>query len=274
MRFRVFVFLLFTTAILGFSQESQEDYDWYYGRPISNIIFSGLRNISHHELDAIMFSYRGRIFNELLFDEILGRLYALDCFSSIEPSAQRANPEGTEVIIRFNVVEKPIISRVNIVGQSGVRRSEINDVITTRVNDIYNERKIRMDIDAIRNLYIEKGYPNAVITVSEIQSGDSSIIIVFQITENDKITISRIDFEGNTRFTSDRLRSQISLKARSLIINDGAFQEAKLLLDRETITRYYRDRGFIDAVVRDVTRTYVTDERGTSMILTFWIDEG
>jgi outer membrane protein insertion porin family len=58
------------------------------------------------------------------------------------------------------------------------------------------------------------------------------------------------------------------------LLNNGAFQEAKLIADREAITRYYRDRGFIDAVVRDVTRTFEEDNRGTNMVLTFLIEEG
>ena len=273
MKFRVFVFLLFIQAALGFSQQEPLADDWYQGKPIRDIIFSGLRNISLSELEALINPYKGRIFDDYVFWEIQGKLYALEYFDRIEPSTVPANAAASEVIIRFNVVERPIVGRIVFSGNSGIRSRELLNVISTNVSDIYNQAKIRVDVEAIKNKYIEEGYPNVAVNASESRSGESTVTVVFTITEHDKISISRIDFEGNTRFTSNALRSQLSLKAKSLI-NGGAFQEAKLLADRETITRYYNDRGYIDAFVRDVTRTYDTNERGTNLVLTFLIEEG
>jgi outer membrane protein insertion porin family len=264
-------------AVLGFSQEFEQSEqsadEWYQGKPIRDIVFSGLKNISQSELEALMNPYKGRIFNDGTFLEIQGKLYALEYFEQLEPSTLRYNAAGSEVIIRFTVIERPIIGRINFTGNAGLRRNELLDVITAKTGDIYNQAKIRVAIEAITNKYIEKGYPNVTVTSSEIQSSDSTVTIVFQITEREKISISKIEFQGNSRFTSNALKGQLSLKAKSLL-NDGAFQEAKLLADREAITKYYRDRGYIDAVVRDVTRTVISDEKGSNLILTFMIYEG
>ncbi|MCL2765565.1 MAG: outer membrane protein assembly factor BamA [Treponema sp.] len=270
MKFRVFVFLLLAAAISGFAQDSQDD--WYTGRPIRDIVFSGLSNVSQSELDALMNTFKGRPFDYNIFWEMQGRLYALEYFDRIEPSTHRYST-GNEVIIRFTVVERPVISRINFTGNSGLRRNELLETITSKARDIYNQAKVRNDIEAIINKYIEKGYPNVAVTSSESQSGDSSIVLTFHITENDKISISRIEFQGNSRFSTSTLRNQLSLKAKSLL-NNGAFQEAKLIADRETITRYYHDRGYIDAMVRDVTRTVDSDDKGTNLVLTFMIEEG
>jgi outer membrane protein insertion porin family len=275
MRFGIIALLLFTAVLFCtitplFSQESDE---WYQGKPINNIVFTGLRNISNSELEALMQPYKGRNFNETVFIEIQNRLYSLEYFDRIEPTVTRADAAGSEVIIRFNVTERPVVSRINFAGNSGVRRNELLETISTKVNDVYNQAKIRMDVEAITNKYIEKGYPNATVTVDEVQTGESNLTVTFRIIERDKISISRIEFQGNTRFSTSTLRSQLSLKSKSLL-QDGAFQEAKLIADREAVTKYYRDRGFIEAIVRDVTRTYDTDSKGTNLILTFLIDEG
>ncbi|MCL2808735.1 MAG: outer membrane protein assembly factor BamA [Treponema sp.] len=271
MKFRVFVFLFFITAFLCFSQEQDEE--WYRGKPIRDIIFTGLQNVTQAELEPLMNPYKGRIFDDNIFWEIQGRLYALEYFDRIEPYTIRANPAGSEVIIRFNVVERPHIDRIIFTGNSGLSRRELNDVIISRVNGIFNQSKVRLDIEAITNKYIEKGYPNVTVTATESQSGDSSITLIFNIVEREQISISKIEFQGNSRFSANTLRGQLSLKTRSLL-NDGAFQEAKLLADREAVTKYYRDRGYIDAQVVDVTRTFETDSRRTNMILTFMISEG
>ena len=259
--------LFFMVPVIGYSQD-----DWYYDKPIRDIVFSGLRNIQASEIEAIMNPYKGRLFNDTIYWEILGKLYALEYFENIETTTVRANQEGSEVIIRFTVTERPIVRRINFIGNSGVRRHELNESIFTKVGDIYNQARLRSDIEAIRQKYIEKGYPNATITVEETLAQDG-LTLNFRIVESEKISIIRIDFQGNSRFTANTLRSQISLKARTLV-NDGAFQEAKLIADRAAITKYYHDRGYIDAVVRDVTRTYGSDDKGTNLVLTFMIEEG
>jgi outer membrane protein insertion porin family len=258
---------------LGSSQRSENDDNWFVGKPIKDIIFTGLKNISLPEIDALMQPYKGRIFDDIVFWEIQGKLYALEYFERIDPTTVKANANGSEVILRFNVIERPIVGRIVFSGNSGLRNRDISDVITTKVNDIYNQAKIRVDIEAIKNLYIEKGFPNATVEAEENTARDSSVTVTFLITEYEKISISKIEFEGNTIFSNNRLKSQLSLKAKSLL-NKGAFQEAALLADREAVAKYYHDRGYIDAVVRDVTRTYDTDSKGTNLTLTFWIDEG
>ena len=288
MKFRIFVFLLLITSIIGFSQEigaesSQTPDEWYQGKPIKDIVFNGLKNISQSEIDALMNPYKGRIFNDSTFLEMQGKLYALEYFEKIEPSTHRYSSTGNEVIIRFTVVERPVIGRINFTGNSGLRRNELLDVINIKVGDIHNQAKIRIAVEAIKTKYIEKGYPNVVVTSSESVARNLSITLVFQITENEKNTISKIEFIGNTRFKSNTLRGQLSLKAKSLL-NDGAFQEAKLIADKEAITKYYRDRGYIDAIVKDVTRTLVENDKdkkggkggkgGSNLLLTFMIDEG
>jgi len=271
MRFRFLVLFLFITAVLGFSQEAQEE--WYQGRPIRDIVFSGLKSISQSELEALIAPYRGQSFTDTIFWDIQGKLYALEYFDRIEPSTQRADTSGSEVIIKFSVTERPTIGRINFVGNSGLRRNELLDTISTKISDIFNNAKIRADIEAIKNKYIEKGYPNAVIQASDSRSGDATVTLVFTITEGQKISIKSIEFQGNSRFSTKTLRGQLSLKTKSLL-NDGAFQEAKLLADIEAVEGYYHDRGYIEAEVRDVTRTYDTDDKGTNLILTFFVEEG
>jgi len=275
MKFR-FLFLFFLlTAAVSFSQSDDNDSDdaWFHNKPIRDIIFTGLKNKTASELDGLMNPYKGKIFDESVFLEIQGKLYALEYFDRIEPSIARSSPVNSEVVLRFAVVERPVIGRIIISGNSGLTRREVNDVISSKVHDIFNQSKVRLDIEAIRNKYIEKGYPNVTVTAVESQSSDTSITLIFNIVESEMMSISTIEFVGNTRFSSKALRKQLSHKQRTLI-NSGAFQEAKLIEDREAIVKYYHDRGYIDARIIDVTRSLEADEKRTNMTLTFMIEEG
>ena len=264
--------LFFTVAVVCFSQTGGDD--WYQGKIIRDIVFSGLRNVKASELEGLMEPYKGRQFNDSLFWEIQGRLYALEYFDLISPNIERYDSGGTEIIIRFTVTERPIVSRINFIGNSGIRRTELLETISIKNNDVVNKAKIALDELAIINKYLEKGFPDIQVR-SETQPGSNSTIVLnFYITEGDKISISEFRFEGNSVFSARTLRSQLSLRTKSLI-NDGAFQESKLIADRAAVTQYYLDRGYIDAEVADVTREIVKDAKGNNnMILTFRINEG
>jgi outer membrane protein insertion porin family len=270
--------LLFCAAILaGFAQEAPSPRggdEWYQGKIIHNIVFSGLRHVKAGELEGLMEPYKGRKFDDSLFWEIQGRLYSLEYFDLITPNVERADNAGNEIIIRFNVTERPIVSRINFIGNSGIRRTELLETITIKNNDVINKAKITVDELAIHNKYLEKGYPDIKVRSETQPASNSTIVLNFYITEGDKISISELRFEGNSVFSTRTLRGQLSLKPKTLI-NDGAFQEAKLIADIASITQYYRDRGYIDAEVIDVTREIEKDARGNNnMILTFRIKEG
>jgi outer membrane protein insertion porin family len=271
MRFGLVIMFAAVLAGTGFSQEPGE---WYQGKPIRNIVFEGLRHVDASEMEGITEPYIGRAFNDDVFWELQGQLYSLEYFDVISPTAVPADPLGTEVIIRFVVTERPIVSRITFVGNDTLRRAELMEAITLKVNDVVNQLKLRLDEMALVNKYLEKGFPDVRIRSESQANADSTMTVTFFITEGDRTTIEEFLFEGNRVFSDRALRGQLSLKTKG-ILNDGAFQEAKLVADRNAITQYYHDRGYIDAKVTDVVRNVRRDEKGNnSMAITFLIDEG
>ena len=267
------VTLLLALAAAGFAQQGDE---WYQGKPITDIRFTGLRHVNASELQGLMEPYIGRAFDDSIFWEIQGKLYALEYFEVISPSAVPSDPSRTGVILRFAVTERPRVVRINFVGNSnvGLRRNELLDVISIKTNDVVNQVKINVDEQAIVTKYLEKGFPDIAVR-SEIQpAGESGVQLTFYITEGEKISISEFHFEGNAIFNERTLKGRLSLKTKTLI-NDGAFQEAKLVADRAAIVQYYHERGYIDAEVIDVTREIKKDTKGNNnLILTFRVYEG
>ncbi|GHU64886.1 outer membrane protein assembly factor BamA [Spirochaetia bacterium] len=271
MRFR---FLVLVLAVVTVFSIFPQDSEWYQGKPIKNIVFDGLNNVKSNELDGITEPYLGHNFSDDIYWEILGKLYALEYFDTINPTALRADALGNEILLRFTVTERPQVSRINFVGNSGLRRNELLDAVTLKVQDVATQVKLRVDEMAITNKYLEKGYPDIKVRSEMVPGANGSLIINFYVEEGEKITIEEFRFEGNSVFSSRTLQRQLSLKTKG-IIADGAFQEAKLIADRQTLTQYYRDRGYIDAEIIDVSRETRKDEKGgNSMIITFRLYEG
>jgi len=266
-----FTLALFCVSMMGFAQQQAT---WYEGKPIKDIVFTGLRHVKSAELDGLMEPYKDRPFEDSLFWEIQGKLYALEYFELINPSIVPADFTRTEIIIRFAVTERPTVGRINFVGNSGLRRSELLDTVAIKPNDVVNQAKIHVAEQAIINKYLEKGYPDIKVRSETRTSGESSIALTFHVTEGARVSIQEFRFEGNKIFSTRTLRGQLSLKTKG-IISSGAFQEAKLITDRAAITRYYHDRGYIDAEVVDITREMSKDAKGNNrLILTFKIYEG
>jgi len=271
MRLFLSIILILLVAFSAFAQQSDE---WYQGKPIRRIVFDGLVHVSSFELEGITEQYVNKPFSDEIYWDILGRLYALEYFETITPVAVRADSAGNEVILRFTVVERPTVSRITFTGNSGIRRNDLLDVVSIKVNDVFTQIKLRIDEQAIINKYLEKGYPDATVRTEVQNSGKSNITIVFNIDEGEKIVIESFRFESNSVFSSRTLQRQLSLKTRGIIV-DGAFQESKLIADKQTLAQYYHDRGYIDAVVIDDVREVRKNDKGQNlMTITFRLYEG
>ncbi|MDR3130283.1 MAG: outer membrane protein assembly factor BamA [Treponema sp.] len=253
---------------------AQESAEWYLEKPIRDIVFEGLNHIKKSELEGVIKPFMGRPFSEDLFWELQGRIYALEYFDVISPSAVPADSSGTGVVIRFVVSERPIVSKITFAGNSRLRRNDLMDTITIKINDVMNQLKIRADEAAIVNKYLEKGYPDIHVRSESQAVREGAVAVTFFITEGDQVTIDAFYFEGNAIFSDRTLKGQLSLKAKGFL-NDGAFQEAKLIADQSAITQYYHDRGYIDAEVTDVVRDIHKDEKGNNNLsIIFRINEG
>jgi outer membrane protein insertion porin family len=271
MRARILAVLLALPAVLVFSQTSG---DWYNGKPVKDVIFDGLKNVSASELRGIVAPYIGKPFDDNLFWELQGRLYALDYFELISPSAIPVDATMQALILKFTVTEKPVITKILFSGISGIRRAELLDTVSIKTGDVINNMKLRSDEQAIRNLYLEKGYTAVSLRTETNLLEDGSLELVFVIDEGNQVTIEAIRFEGNSAFSERSLRSLLTLKVKNFL-NDGAFQEAKLNADKESILRYYGERGYVDAQIIDVGQESRDDEQGKSFLtLVFKIVEG
>ncbi|MDR2510264.1 MAG: outer membrane protein assembly factor BamA [Spirochaetaceae bacterium] len=271
---RAAVFLFFAAFSCSlWAQTGARRADWYVGKPIRNVVFLGLKHVKQSELDGITEPYIGKPLTDAALAELLGRLYELEYFDEISPETIPSGEGGNEAVLRFTVKERPHVSRVDFSGNSGLRTSELREVISTKTNSVYNQTKARIDEQALVAKYIEKGFPDADVSVSTKPAGENNVIVVFTVKEGEKVIISRITFEGNEHFSGKTLGNQLSLSPKG-ILKDGAFQEAKLAADRRAVAQYYHDRGYIDAAVIDVTRDVSRGKNGQQLTLTFKITEG
>ncbi len=252
------LFLLFMTQNI-FAQQNDEE--WYLGKSIVDIRFTGLDTVSSTELSGLVREYISIEFTDSLFYEIQSKLYSLDYFELIIPSALKGDDAGSSVILEFEVQEKPVIDDIEFVGNQRLRRGELLDAILLKKGDMVNQTSVNLDESAILNLYLEKGFLDATVEGKEEKdSEENSSLLVYTIDEGTQTKINEILFIGNDKYISDSTLKRLMTTKTQSLFNKGVFQENKLEEDKRAIEQYYHDRGYIDAEVYNVENSIVKDE--------------
>jgi len=253
-----------------------EQSDWFMDKPITDIRFSGLSHVNPRDLDGIVKQFVGKKFNENLFLDLQSKLYALNLFESFtDIKAEPADPSKNAVVLIFEVVEKPIVREILIEGNKNIRKADILEVVLLKKDDIVNRLTLKSDADAVKRLYMEKGYPDATVETITKDNGDNTMDVIFSIVEGSQTRVQEIRFSGNSFASTGTLKGLLSTKEQKFL-SSGIFQETKLQEDIKKIESYYWERGYIDAKVLNVTRDISPEstEGRNLLILTFYISEG
>ncbi|TFG57956.1 MAG: outer membrane protein assembly factor BamA, partial [Spirochaetales bacterium] len=128
---------------------SQENPDWYLGKPIVDVRFKGLKTVSKNELEGIVKPYIGRQFSDEVFLDLQSTLYALDYFESFIPNALPGDDKYESIVIEFDVTERPVVDEIRVTGNTNVRKADILDVVLLKNGDMVNKTKVQLDSDAV-----------------------------------------------------------------------------------------------------------------------------
>lgn len=264
------LFLIFTSVFVF----AESDDEWYWNQPISKIEFNGLKNVKKSELVGIASSYIDEPFSDEVYNDILDKLYELDLFEDIVPYAKHDSKNENEVLLVFEVVERPVISAINFVGNKKIRNGELREQIKVKSSDVYVESKVLIDERTIRNYYLQKGYTASSVSHKSVET-ESGVEITFEIIEGSSTVIKEIAFIGNTIASARTLKNKIESKEVGLF-KDGAYQPSTLEQDKITLVTYYKEHGYADANIVDVKidSTDNTEKQRNELTITFVIQEG
>ncbi len=227
---------------------------------IVKIEFKGNRKIESSALSQVIKSAKGNLFSEAELTSDIKAIYKMGYFDDAAADVT-VSPEGK--IITFLLKEKALISEIRIKGNKAIEKSELEGVMTFKVQHVLNPEKIVASADKIKTLYDGKGYYNAEIKYAIDKEGDKNVIVTFNITEGERLFVRTISFEGNRAFTSKELKNIMSLAEWSIFhfINDsGILKKDQLKQDTDKLTAFYLNHGFINAQVGEPVITH--DKKG------------
>ncbi|ABD55370.1 surface antigen (D15) [Jannaschia sp. CCS1] len=201
-------------------------------------------------------------------NDALQRLQNSGLFESVEVA-----PRGNTLVI--SVVEYPTINRIAVEGNRRLDDDELLAVLQSTPRRVFSPITAERDAAAIAEAYRVTGRLTATATPQIIRRDDNRVDLVFVVTEGSVVETQRIAFVGNRDYSDRRLRQILESTQAGLfraLIRSDTFIEDRIALDRQLLTDFYQDRGYIDFAIQSVTPELSRD-RGAYFV-TFNIREG
>ncbi|MEE9552776.1 MAG: outer membrane protein assembly factor BamA [candidate division Zixibacteria bacterium] len=197
-------------------------------------------------------------------------VYGLGLFSDVELDVG-LEEAGVRIIIRVD--EFPNLKNLEFSGNKKIKRKKLEETLTLFEGRLVSPVEIKNNIERVMKLYAEKGYLLATVDIetSPVEGEENLVDLKLVIDEGKKVRIGGITFSGNKAFTDKKLRKKMSTKPKGFI-RSGSFEKDKYLEDKDKVVAFYRERGFIDAVILGDSIWYSDDN--TRMFIDIKINEG
>jgi outer membrane protein insertion porin family len=201
-------------------------------------------------------------------------LYATGQFYNIRVSVNQST-NGSGVLLTYIVQSRPRITEIKIVGNSKVKDSKIKKKITVKVGDPLDEQKLFTDVQDIKKLYEKYGYADTQVKyVTSVDENAGHGTVTFQIVESQKVKITEIDFIGAAAFTQKELRGVVKLKRHwmwSWLTGNGVFKQDDFDDDRDLLSNFYLEHGYLDFAIKDVKLENPTTN---TLVVKYYLYEG
>ena len=251
---------------------------WYVGQMITKFVNHGLVNVKPSTVEDIEFAYQGKVFTEDLYNQFQADLYATNSFLYFLTDAQKSTDGTDSLVLDVTFYELPYVKSVTFTGNKNMKDSKIKDALTVKEGDFAQKQTIETSRQTLVDLYHSNGFPDVQVTVSQQDDeAENSSSITYTIEEGAQKKVKEIVFEGNEHILSQTLKKQLSTKESSYF-TAGYYQEANVQKDKDAISTYYLNNGYIDGKVSDVRVETLpsTDEKDKyeHLRITYVISEG
>ena len=149
------------------------------GRPVEDVRVIGNRLVSTAEILQVVRTGVGQAFDADTVAEDYQRIYNLRRFANVEAKAE---PTREGVIVVFEVREQSQINAILVVGNLRIPDATIRGVINLEPGQAIEPFRIGLARQAIEQLYRDRNFPRAQVTVVEDALSRSGNLI-FKITE-------------------------------------------------------------------------------------------
>lgn len=244
------------------------------GDPVERIVVRGTRWIEEAAVLAKVRTQPGDEINADAVQRDLKAVFGTGFFDDVVVRVEEGSEPGKMLLV-FEVVEKPAVVNVRLEGNKKINDEDLRELIDVKSFGILNEAKVNETVSLIRDKYTEKGFYLAEIEPEIVPFSEGQVEVVFNIVENRKVIIQRIDFTGNTSVPDQRIRKFMRTKEGGFapwLTSTGSYKAELLEEDQQVIQFVFLEEGFLDVKV-DPPKVYLSPDK-RYIFISFNIEEG
>jgi outer membrane protein insertion porin family len=182
--------------------------------------------------------------------QVINKLWSLELFTDVE--FYYTGVRNDSIFLELHIQERPTLSNVTFYG---VKKRKVEDLAND--TDLKKGKKITESLIANTKNYLETkyqkdGYLNAKVTIatSPDSSETNSQNMVINVKKGDKVKVRNIEFEGNEKLSSSKLRGSMKNTKEKLFVRfwkKSKFIEEDYQEDLNSVRDAYAESGYRDA---------------------------
>ena len=230
---------------------------------------------------------QNEVINVADFSRAVKRLWQLGLFNDVQINIDKETSDG--FFITIQVQETPILGTVHYKGNKKLKDKQFQDELEFYTGQRIKPHELVESITKLKDFYAEDGFLLAEIEArlvdpdnkiddkisdKEKRKYDLTKDILFTITENDKVKINKIRFQGNESYSGFRLRRVLkeTKQQRWYLFWRSYFDGKKFDEDKLALEKFYRNNGYRDFTILSDSVYYEPKKRG--LIVHLNVDEG
>lgn len=255
--------LPFITVLISVSLAHADD---FY---IKKIETNGLARVEKETVLAYLGLEVGQSISEEILDTSLKNLYNTGLFSDVQIDKLK------DGVLKITLEENPLISKQAFDGNKKLDDKILQTEIKSKPNTVFSKSLVQQDVARILEVYKKAGRYNVTVEPKIIERKENRVDLIFEINEGTDAKISKINFFGNTHYSSPDLRDELMSKESRwyrLFGNSDVYDNEKMNYDKEMLRRFYTERGYADFEVTSAVAELAPNNK--SFILNFSLNEG
>ena len=268
-RSKVLTSCLFLSLLLviSFERVYSEVDSWV----ISDIRISGLQRVSAGSVFAEMPISVGDKVDTFDLQNVAKSLFKTGQFDDIE-----IGRDGNILIIVL--AERPSISSIEIEGNKALKTEDLLKGLKgagLSEGQVFKRSVLSGLALEIQRQYISQGRYGALVDVKTSPKPRNRVALDIEIEEGEVATIESINVVGNKTFIDEEILRDFELSTGgwfSFLSSDNKYSREKLKGDLETLTSFYKDRGYVEFNLESSLVTISSDKK--SVFITLNIIEG
>ncbi len=235
-------------------------------KTVAKVVVQGNKHMSRQAVLAFVKTRVGELYSDDIVNADKNRMLSSGRFSSVV-ATKTQTADG--IVVTFVLVERPLVAKLAFHGNKAFNNSELAKELRFGVFDAFSRFSVERGRQDLLRKYRGGGYHFASVTVDAdaLQRRE----VIYRITEGPKVVIRRLGFEGNSAFSSMRLRQEVGVSQRLWPFVAGILDSEEVERSVNSIRNLYVSEGYLDAEIG--RRLQFSDDK-TKVSLTFVIKEG